>query len=175
MPYCSGRFRSDHPERLFVLSQEMKRSSDHESLTNDAFAYPAFRQMRESVKDQAELVAISYTDRIDLTYTTDQEMEKATQQYVSGWMFSSFGLRPALGRVFTEDDDRMPGAHPYAVISYDYWQSRFGGDEHVIGRTFRTGNESYQIISVVQKSFTGTEPGTVINIFTRHDGKEPRD
>jgi putative ABC transport system permease protein len=109
--------------------------------------------MRALVRDQAELVAVSYTSRIDLTYTTDQQMEKANQQYVSGWMFSSFGLRPALGRGFTEGDDKTPGAHPYAVLSYDYWRSRFGGDEHVIGRMFRTGNDSYQIIGVGAKTF----------------------
>ena len=78
------------------------------------------------MKDQAELIAISYASRTDLTYGPDQEMEKAYRQYVSGWMFSSFGVRPALGRLFTEMDDLTPGAHPYAVLSYDYWTQRFG-------------------------------------------------
>ena len=55
-----------------------------------------FRQWRAAVKDQAELIAISYADRIDLTYGSDQEMEKAYRQYVSGWMFVHFGLQPAL-------------------------------------------------------------------------------
>ena len=67
-------------------------------------------------------------ERTDLTYGSDQEMEKAYLQYVSGWMFAAFGLRPALGRLLTEDDDRQPGAHPYAVLSYDYWTRRFGRD-----------------------------------------------
>ena len=51
-------------------------------------------------------------------------MEKAHLQYVSGWMFAAFGLRPALGRLFTENDDLEPGANPVAVISYDYWSRR---------------------------------------------------
>ena len=89
--------------------------------------------MRAAVKDQAELIAISYADATDLTYGSDQEMEKAYVQYVSGWMFGAFGLRPALGRLFTENDDRKPGAHPYAVLSYDYWTRRFGQDPKVIG------------------------------------------
>ncbi len=84
--------------------------------------------MRAAVKDQAELIAVSYAERMDLTYRSDQEMEKAYVQYVSGWMFSSFGLRPALGRLLTENDDLKPGAHPYAVLSYDYWTRRFGQD-----------------------------------------------
>jgi hypothetical protein len=71
-----------------------------------------FRQMRAAVKDQAESVAVSYAERVDLTYGRDQEMEKAYRQLVSGWMFGSFGLRPALGRVLTEQDDVTPGTHP---------------------------------------------------------------
>ncbi len=153
----------DHPERLFVLSQEIR--IDGKLLTDDSCAYPMFRQMRTFVKDQAELAAISYVSRVDLTFSTAERVEKANQQYVSGWMFSAFGLHPALGRVFTEDDDKTPGAHPLAVLSYDYWQSRFGGDLHVVGRSFRIGNDSYQIIGVAQKPFSGTETGTVVDIF----------
>ena len=155
----------DHPERIFVLAKEWRRSSHGELAIADQWTYPQFRQMRMLVKDQAELVAVSYVSRIDLTYTSGEQMEKANQQYVSGWMFSSFGLRPAAGRVFTEDDDKTPGAHAYAVISYGYWQRRFAGDEHVIGRTFRTGTDSYQIIGALQKPFTGTDTGTMTDIF----------
>jgi putative ABC transport system permease protein len=154
----------DHPERLFVLTKEVKHSSQGD-MVFDQWDYPQFRQMRALVKDQAELIAISYVSRIDLTYSSGDQMEKANQQYVSGWIFSSLGLKPALGRVFTESDDTTPGKHPYSVLSYDYWQTRFGGDEHVIGRTFRTGNEIYQIIGVVQKPFTGTDTGNMVDIF----------
>ncbi len=152
------------PERLYVLSHE-STGPDGKAVSGDACAYPMFRQMRALVKDQAELIAVSIADRIDVTYSSDQETEKAYQQYVSGWMFGSFGIRPALGRVFTENDDLTPGAHPYAVLSYDYWKRRFAEDPKVIGRTFRTGNELYQIVGVAQGPFTGTEPGTVTDIF----------
>ncbi len=121
--------------------------------------------MRAAVKDQAELIAISYADRMDLTYKSDQEMEKAYLQYVSGWMFGSFGLRPALGRLFTENDDLKPGAHPYAVLSYDYWARRFAKDPKVIGRTFQMGDRLFEIVGVGPERFTGTETGTVTDIF----------
>ena len=155
----------DHPERLFVLSFEVHLPGNGKLLTDDSCAYPMFRQMRAMVKDQAELVAISAVSRVDLTFSTAEQVEKANQQYVSGWMFSAFGLHPALGRIFTEDDDKTPGAHPLAVLSYDYWQSRFAGDLHVVGRSFRLGNDSYQIIGVAQKPFSGTETGTMVDIF----------
>jgi putative ABC transport system permease protein len=152
------------PERLYVLAHQ-STGPDGKIATGDACAYPMFRQMRAVIKDQAELIAISNPARIDLTYGSDPEMEKAYQQYVSGWMFGSFGVRPALGRLFTESDDVTPGAHPYAVLSYDYWTRRFGQDPGVIGRTFRTGADLYRIIGVAQAPFTGTAPGTVTDIF----------
>jgi predicted permease len=151
------------PERLYVLSREA--DAEGKVVTSDYFEYPLFRQMRALVRDQAELIAISYADHIDLTYAADLETERAYQQYVSGWMFQSFGIRPALGRVFTENDDLTPGAHPYAVLSYNYWKRRFAGDSAVVGRTFRTGNSVYQIIGVAEERFVGTEPGMVTDIF----------
>src|SRR5436190_22621524 len=80
-------------------------------------------------------------------------------------MFGSFGIWPALGRVFTASDDLHPGSHPYAVISHEYWKRRFAEDPKVVGRTFRTGNDFYQIVGVAEGPFTGTEPGRVTDIF----------
>jgi putative ABC transport system permease protein len=94
--------------------------------TYDTCSYPMFRALRATVREQAELMAVSQVDRIELTFGSDQDTEKAFRQNVSGEMFSSFGLRPAIGRLFTENDDLKPGAHPYAVLSYDYWTRRFG-------------------------------------------------
>jgi predicted permease len=152
------------PEQLYALSRhgigpEGKQQTVHE------WAYPAIRLMRVAVKDSAELIAISDAEPTDLTYRSDQDMEKAYLQYVSGWMFDSFGLRPALGRLLTANDDVTPGAHPYAVISHDYWMRRFGQDRKVIGRTFRIGNTLYEIAGVTESPFTGTETGTVTDIF----------
>src|SRR5947207_8224550 len=116
--------------------------------------------MQVAVKDDAEIIAIGHSERTDVTYASDEEMEKAYVQHVDGRMFSSFGLRPALGRLLTADDDREPGAHPYAVLSYDYWSRRFGQDRRAVGRTFHMGNTTYQIVGVAAPPFTGTETGT---------------
>ena len=131
----------------------------------DGWAYPVFVQMREAVKEQADLIAISYAERTDLTYGSDQEMERAYIQYVSGSMFSTFGLQPALGRLLNENDDREPEAHPFLVLSHDYWTRRFHQDPAVLGRTMRVGNTVYEVIGVNKEAFTGTEPGTVVDIF----------
>jgi len=153
-----------HPERLYAVVFEGP-GADGKVNVYDSCSYPMFRQWREVVKDQAESVAISYADRIDLTYGSDQDMEKAYRQYVSGWMFPTFGLRPALGRLLNANDDLKPGAHPYAVLSYDYWSHRLGRDPKVIGRTFRMGNDLFEIVGVAEERFTGTETGTMTDIF----------
>jgi len=145
--------------------------------------YPMFQRMRPQVRDEADLPAISYANPRDLTYGPDEDMEKPYFQYVSGWMFDSFGIRPALGRLFTVNDDLKPGGHLYAVLSYDYWTRRFGRDPKVIGRNFRLrllGEQQrladspgmpsnrydlYTIIGVAAKGFTGVEPGTITDIF----------
>jgi predicted permease len=151
-------------ERLYALSRH-GMGFDGKPQTFDGWAYPDFRLMRAAVKGQAELLAISYTLRMDLTYRSDEEMEKADVQYVSGWMFGTFGLRPSLGRLFTENDDLKPGAHPYAVLSYDYWARRFGRDPKAIGHTFRMGDGFFEVVGVGPEGFTGTETGTVTDIF----------
>ena len=152
------------PEQLYALYRQ-GIGFDGRFQTFDGWAYPSFVRMRAAVKDEAELIAVSYAVQEELTYRLDEEMEKAFVQYVSGWMFPSFGLRPALGRLFTADDDLTPGAHPYAVLSYDYWTRRFGRDPKVVGRTFRMGDRVYEIVGVGPERFTGTETGVATGIF----------
>ncbi|HYO81893.1 MAG TPA: ABC transporter permease [Bryobacteraceae bacterium] len=152
------------PDRLFVAVRE-GLSPEGQPRTADSFSYPLFRQMRAAVKGQAELIAVSRGVRTDITYGSDNEMEKAYRQYVSGHLFQTLGLRPAVGRLFSEQEDQKPGGHPYAVVSHQYWQRRLAGDPGVIGRTLRMGNDVYEIVGVCGEGFTGTEPGTFVDIF----------
>ena len=76
---------------MFLLTRQ---STSMGSLTPEiSCGYPIFRQIRAAVKNQAELLAISFATRNDLTYGSDQEIEKAYVQYVSGDV-RTFGLRP---------------------------------------------------------------------------------
>ena len=153
-----------HADRLFTLV--MHGPSPTGKITdNESNEYPQFALMRQAVKEDADLIAVSLGERVDLTFSSDAEMEKAQLQYVSGWMFSDFGLQPAAGRLLNEGDDLTPKARPYAVLSYDYWARRFGSDPKVVGQTFHQGNDLYQIVGVAPQGFTGTEPGVFTDIF----------
>src|SRR5208282_2471490 len=120
---------------LYVLSRKMTGLYGKPA-EDGHWATPDFKLMRDAVrtdlKDQADLIAISDADRTDITWATDDDVEKAHVAYVSGNMFPLFGLEPALGRLLAPADDRAPGASPYAVLSWDYWNHRFGGDPHVL-------------------------------------------
>jgi len=161
------------PERLFVVEFRSPNIDESRISTYDSNSYPSFERMKQAVQDQAKLTAVSYTDRSDLTYSSDDEMEKAFTQFVSGDMFAILGLKPALGRLLAGSDDLKPGAHPVAVISYDYWAARFGRDPRVVGKTFRLGDGLYQIVGVSPAGFTGTETGASVDIFLPMMMKNP--
>ncbi len=162
-----------HPERLYSVAFSGV-GVDGIGGVYDSCSYPMFRRMRDAARGQAELIAVSYFDRVDVTYSSDEEMEKANLQFVSGSIFTTFGLHPAAGRLFTDDDDLEPGAHPYAVLSADYWSRRFARDPKIVGRTLRMGDDVFQIIGVSSEPFTGTETGAVTDIFAPMAMKNPR-
>src|SRR5205823_2592479 len=85
--------------------------------------------------------------------------ERLNGELVSGNYFHVLGIGSAAGRVLTPDDDKVPDGHPVAVISYDFWRSRFGLDPKVIGKNVILNDHSYQIIGVSQQGFTGVELG----------------
>jgi predicted permease len=152
------------PGSLYAL-EYLSVDGEGKRRTADSFEYPTFRQLRKSVEGEAELMAVSYSTRIDVTYGSDREMEKVYRQHVSGWMFGSLGLQPAQGRLFSASDDVTPGAHPYAVLSHEYWMRRFAGDPKVIGKSMRIGVTLYEIAGVCEPGFTGTETGTMTDLF----------
>jgi len=149
--------------RLYVLSRKLT-GPEGKPIEDGYWATSDFNLMRDAAKDQADLIAISDADRTEITWSTD-DMEKAHVVYASGNMFQLFGLEPALGRLLVPADDRAPGLALYAVLSWDYWNHRFGRDPHVLGRSLHIGDQTVEIIGVGPRDFTGTEKGTVTDIF----------
>lgn len=76
---------------------------------------------------------------------------------VTGNYFESLGIKPAVGRFFTPDEDRGRNSSPYAVLSYTSWQNRFGGDPAIAGRTVRINGLPYTVLGVAPQGFRGTE------------------
>ena len=76
---------------------------------------------------------------------------------VTGNYFEALGLTPSVGRFFTAREDVARNASPYAVLSYESWQRRFGGRPDIAGSTVRINGLPYTIVGVLPQGFHGTE------------------
>ena len=92
------------------------------------------------------------------------QAERADGELVTGTFFSTLGIQPALGRLFTTDDDRF-GVNPAAVISYAYWEQRFARDPEIIGKAIGINSVPFTIVGVSPPGFFGVEPGRSVDIW----------
>jgi predicted permease len=84
---------------------------------------------------------------------------------VSGNYFQVLQVKPSLGRLFDSNDDRLVGEAPVAVLSYDYWTSKFGADPNLLNKTIIVNGQTLTIVGVSAKGFAGTTLGARPNIF----------
>ena len=153
------------PERLYFLAITSLDREGRPDYRND-FDYPTYRLYRELIADQADAMVIgSVNGRQEVQFGAGAGTERLHSQYLSGNVFPSFGLTPALGRLLTPSDDVKPGGHPVAVLGYHYWKRRFAGDPGIIGRTFLMGKDRLEIVGVAPRGFTGTAPGDMVDVF----------
>ena len=89
---------------------------------------------------------------------------RADGELVSGTFFSTLGVQATLGRALTPDDDRI-GASPAAVISYGYWERRFGRDPGVVGHTITVNSVPFTIVGVSPSEFYGVQPGRSVEVW----------
>jgi putative ABC transport system permease protein len=97
--------------------------------------------------------------------------ERGQAQFVQGmWasanMFSVLGLTPALGRTFAPSDDQNGGGPggPVAIISYAYWQTRFGGATDVVGKRLVIERVPFTIVGVAPRGFRGLVVGRSFDV-----------
>jgi predicted permease len=91
--------------------------------------------------------------------------ERVAGEIVSGSYFPVLGIGAALGRTLTPEDDRLPGAHPVAVISHGFWVSGFAADPGVVNSSLVINGSSYTVVGVAQPGFDGIEVGRPARVF----------
>jgi predicted permease len=122
--------------------------------TSTSFSYPAFEQFRDNNEVFSDTLAFAELERLNVGI--DGQSELAGGQVVSGEYYSALGVRAAVGRTITQDDDKASDPQPVAVISYAYWQRRFGRDQDVLGKVIYLNGSPFTIIGVSQQGFNGT-------------------
>jgi predicted permease len=92
------------------------------------------------------------------------QTERVSGELVSGTFFQVLGVRAAMGRVILPDDDKARADGFVAVLSYDYWRTRFGSDPSVVGRRVTVNNYPFTIVGVSQAGFDGLDIGAVASV-----------
>ncbi|MBZ5593840.1 MAG: ABC transporter permease [Acidobacteriia bacterium] len=122
---------------------------------NDSFTNPLWEQLRDH---QDVFSGVFAWGARQFNLASGGEVRYANGVLASGDFFRALGVRAILGRTFTPADDRR-GCAALAVLSYDFWQSRYGGDGKVIGRTLSLDGHPFEIVGVVQPGFYGVDIG----------------
>jgi predicted permease len=129
---------------------------------NDAFSYPAFKELRERNQTLSGVLAFRRLSHMDVEVNGEGGL--ANGQAVSGDYFSVLGVNAVLGRTIGREDEGVAGQSPVAVISYTYWRERFGLDSAVIGKKVVLNNSLFTIIGVTPPEFFGLQPGERIDV-----------
>jgi predicted permease len=151
------------PERLIYLSFPTYSPG---SPIGSNFSFPLFSRLRDAGRNEVELFAASSDEnRRRVTFRNAEAEDEVRVQFVTGNTFSVLGVGPAAGRLLTPADDLTPGAHAVAVVSHSFWRRRFGGDSSAVGTAFTFGQKRFEIVGVAQESFTGIEPGRLVDLW----------
>ena len=117
-------------------------------------SYPFFSAYRDLNRFFDGVLASSNNLSVSLRSAGSRGVEIGNAEYVSGDYFRVLGIGAAAGRVITPSDDTS-GGPPAVVLSYRYWQQRFGGDPRVIGQRFAVNTYPLVIVGVAEKGFSG--------------------
>ena len=122
--------------------------------TGSLVPYLLYRDLRKENEVFEDMFARSPAD---VHVMIGDRSEPAHIEIVTGSYFPTLGIRPALGRLFDDADDRRLDGHPVVVLSHDYWRQRFGADPGVVGRTIRINDYPMTVIGVADAGFQGMD------------------
>ena len=145
-----GNLPVRNPQELVVIKYTDARSQEAE----EDFSYPMYQAIRDKNTVFANVLTRS---GVDFNASYGGQSERAVGEMVSGNYFETLGVQPFLGRLIGPEDDRTPGAHPVAVLSYGYWQRRFGSDPAVVGKNIILNDNPIRVIGITPPGFYGTE------------------
>jgi predicted permease len=157
----------DHPEQLVLMtdpSESGLMTESTETGERTLLSYREFDALRVSNSGLGGTFAADSSYH-DVDARIDQSNTKVRAHLVSGEIFGVLGVRPALGRTFTHQEDRVPGANPVAVISYGFWTRQFARDPGVLGKVIRVGSSGFEVIGVTPPEFHGILVGWDIDAW----------
>lgn len=151
------------PQQLYLLNYQGNFVGGSCRPCSNTFSYPAYAELRNSARNVFSGIAARYQDTVDIG--VNGSAQRASAELVSGNYFRVLGVSTAIGRTLTPDDDRVKSAEPYAVLSYTYWQRRFGGNPGVLNRTIDINGHPMTIVGVASRGFAGFDEMSPADVF----------
>ncbi|HXS78709.1 MAG TPA: ABC transporter permease [Gammaproteobacteria bacterium] len=146
------------PHRLVNLGNTQEGPASIQT----SFSYPMFRDLESQ---QTMFTGVAAYNNLDASLSYEGGAFNASAVVVSGSYFQVLSLQATVGRLIGPQDESRIDESPVVVLSHALWQSRFGGDPNVVGRTITVNAESLTVIGVAPEAFAGTELGVRAQIF----------
>ena len=121
-----------------------------------SLSYPDYVDLRDRNRSFEGLVAFIETP-VGVTQTPDALPRLRLAMMVSGNFFKTMGVRAAMGREFSPEDDRVGGSDTVVVLGHDFWEKTLAADPHALGRKFRLNGVEFTVVGVAPKEFTGMD------------------
>lgn len=156
-----------NPQRLVLLEATPWNvwSGDSDSSGGDPeayFSYPMYQWLRDKNQAFSGLIAMFQT-QVGVTWHRHAELVNA--ELVSGNYFDVLGVKPAVGGLLTQADDRVVNGDAVAVLSFDYWRTHLGADPHVVGQTLAINGQPFQILGVAAPGFQSAIWGSPADLW----------
>ena len=147
------------PQELVLLSWHGSHYGSNRGA--NALSYPMYKDFRDRNQVFSGMMC---RFGLPLSFSYNGHTERVVGELVSGNYFQVLGVGAAIGRTFTQDDDRIPGGHPVAVLGYTFWKNQFAGDPTIVGKTILVNDHKLTVVGVSQAGFDGVQPGLAAQI-----------
>ncbi len=153
-----------NPDRLvFLRYQDQPEHTSQTGYDDASISQPVFEQLRRDHRVFTELMGFVPLSAAKIGLRYGNDLEQGYGDMVSGNFFSGLGVRPALGRLLSMDDENSHSQ--VAVLSYANWASRFGRNPRVLGETLYIKAVPFTIVGVADPGFVGLERGTPTDVW----------
>lgn len=151
-------------DRLVILKYEGSNTGRIASRTDSHFyfSYPMYRDLRDRNSVFSGLIATDWT-QVGVQWHNQPDLVAA--EMVSGNYFDVLSLQPALGRLFVASDDLKPDANPVVVLSFSYWQRRFGAEPGILNQSVLVNGHPFTVVGVAPPGFHSVVMGDTPDVF----------
>jgi predicted permease len=152
------------PNRLVLLRYTgINNGYSYDRLDSSlTFSYPMYRDLRDHNSVFSGLIATAWAH---VGVQWHNESQVADAEMVSGNYFDVLGVQPAIGRLLVPSEDLAQEANPVVVLSFAYWQGRFGSDPRIVGQTISINSHPFTVIGVAAPGFHSVVSGDNPAVF----------